>query len=303
MRRRPRAGHLAGCVLVGFGLAGCSGVENLSVPNPPATTVYHVTPSAATLPGNLSSVNEPTVPGGTTTTLPAIRPGQATLTGSVFGPTGPVGGATVEADRIVGNAFASVTTTTAADGSWTIADILGGRYRIRAWQAPALALTTPQVLFLGASQSATITLQLNSFKNPQVTMAISPKAPQMGQMANLVIEVTQPKVGSDGVVGNTPIRSTSVTLTNGSGWLVYNGNPLKTNAGGEVLFEVSCQTVGADPLSATLSSGTTVLPMPACQPTTTSTSTSTSSTVPCIPPTTQYPNEPTTTTTLVFGSC
>ncbi|HEY3811538.1 MAG TPA: hypothetical protein VGL49_08890, partial [Acidimicrobiales bacterium] len=87
-------------------LAGCGGVQTLSYPTPPATTAPAVT-SGATLPTNLPSVVEAGVPGATTTVAPTIGPGGATLNGTVLGPAGPVAGATVEADRIVGDQVAS----------------------------------------------------------------------------------------------------------------------------------------------------------------------------------------------------
>ena len=139
--------------LLAGGLAGC-GVQTLSYPTPPATA-HAVVTAGPTLPDEPSrAVAEGAVPGATTSTVPRIGPGAATLNGTVIGPEGPVGGATVEADRLVGDQVAATQTTTAADGSWSISSILGGRYRIRAWQQPSLAVTTPQILFLGEPRDA-----------------------------------------------------------------------------------------------------------------------------------------------------
>src|SRR5262249_44446725 len=122
--RSVRACHmstrLGAAVLVaalGLGGAGCSNVGNLSFRTPP-TTVHVDLGAGATLPTNLSAVNQPGVEGVTTTTAPPVGPGQATINGTVFGPSGPVPGATVEVDRFVGDQFSSAHTTTAADGTW-----------------------------------------------------------------------------------------------------------------------------------------------------------------------------------------
>ena len=47
---------------------------------------------------------------------------------------------------------ASVDATSQPDGRWTIPGILGGRYRLRAWRAPDMALTVPQILLARADE-------------------------------------------------------------------------------------------------------------------------------------------------------
>lgn len=283
--------------------AGCGGsVESLSFPNSPTTATTAASPP--TLPGNLSSVGEAPVAGVTTTTASPIAPGHATLNGTVFGPNGPVAGATVWADRFVGDQVSSAHTTSRADGSWTIANVRGGRFRVRAWQPPTLDLTSPQIVFLGSSQTLTMSLQLASFKGPSVATSVSPAAPTVGQPANLVVQVTNPVVGADGVVGYPPAVKAQVTLVNGPNWIADNGNPRTTDINGDALFQVTCTSAGSNPLSAAVGSGPAVpLQMPTCAGAPSSTTTNPFG--PC--PTTTVPGGPpaeaTTTTTLAFGSC
>jgi Carboxypeptidase regulatory-like domain len=279
-------------------LAGC-GVETLAVPNPPAVTAPPVTPEP-TLPPNLSSVDEGSVAGAVATpsSLP-IRPGGAALNGTVLGPSGPVAGATVEADRLVGDQVATTTTTTAADGSWTIGAILGGRYRVRAWQQPGLAVTTPQIFFLGGTELHSLTIQLTAFGGPNVAAGIAPGTPIVDQPANLALQVTEPTVGADGVVRNLPEVGVSVTLTDGPLWQVNNANPLTTGPDGTVLFEVQCQAAGVLPMSVAVGNGAPIpLQLPACAsppPTTTTTTTTT------VPSSTTSTTCPSTTTSLPAG--
>ena len=271
MRFRPARGAdglpLAALAVAALALAGCSaGVSTLSVPDPPPTTVA-APPPADTLPPGLASVAEAGVAGVTTTTAPAIGPGGATIAGTVLGPSGPVPGATVQIDRFVGDTFVSARTTAAADGSWSFARILGGRYRIRAWQAPSFAMATPQVLYLAAGQPQSLTLHVDAFKGPQVSVAINPAQPVDGQPASLVVQVTNPTVGPDGVLTNPPVVGAPVTLVDGPGWQVSNGNPLPTDAGGQALFEVQCNSPGPDPLSAQVANAAPLaLQMPDCAP-------------------------------------
>jgi hypothetical protein len=297
---------LAAGLLLAAGASGC-GVQTLSYPTPPATAPVVVT-TAPTLPSKLPAVSEAAVPGSPASTPLRIGPGRATLNGTVLGPSGPVGGATVEADRLVGDQTAIAKATTAADGSWSIGTILGGRYRVRAWQQPSLTLTSPQILFLGATQTYTQTLRLSAFTGPIVAAAVAPAGPVVGQTDNLVVQVSNPTVGPDGVERDLPDAGVSVTLTDGPQWLVQNGNPLPTGSNGQVLFQVSCQAPGSNPLSAAVGTGTTVslqLPDCAAPPTTTSVppttvaSTTTSSTC---PPATTTPGAASTTTT-PLGLC
>jgi hypothetical protein len=279
--------------------AGCSSVEKLSFPNPPTTPAQ--SQASPTLPDNLSSVTQPPVAGVTTTTVPMVGPGAATLNGSVFGPSGPVGGASVEADRVVGDQVASARTITAADGSWRIPHILGGVYRVRAWHAPNLDLTTPQVLFLGDTQNLTVSIELAAFPGPNLGTSIAPAAPQVGQAANLLVQVTTPTIGADGVLRYQPVPGGQVQLTPGPGWVVSGANPAPTNAAGDVLFQVQCQTAGSSPMIATVGAkGTPVsLQVPPCAPAPPPT---TSTTAPC-PSTTVAPPANATNPTPGVGGC
>ena len=229
--------------------AGCAAsVEGLSYGKPPAVRADVGKPGPA-LPGNLNTQGQHGIPGATTTTVPAIGPGAASIVGTVLGPNGPVGGATVEADRLVGNQMATMTVTTAADGSFLIGSILGGRYRVRAWQSPTLALTQPVIFFLGGTESHQLQMQLNAFTGPDVTTSVNPGTVVVGQMANLVVQVTNPSVDQHGIVRDQPDAGAQVSLTNGPAWTVYNGNPQTAGSNGQVLFQMSCSSPGTNPLS------------------------------------------------------
>jgi hypothetical protein len=256
-------------------------VQTLSFPNPPPTTA-DTRSTVPTLPNNLSSVNEPGVAGTPTTVVVEAGPGAAALNGTVLGPNGPVPGATVEADRLVGDAVATVKTTTAADGSWIIAHVMGGRYRVRAWQSPSLTVTSPQIVFLASGQTTSLTLQLTSYTGPSVAPAMTPSSPQIGELTNLVVQVTSPTVGSDGVLRNPGDAGVSVTLSVGRGWKIYNGNPQSTDGNGQVLFEISCTAAGNDPIGAAVDSNPPAgLLDPFCAPPPTTTTSTTTTTVPC----------------------
>lgn len=249
-RRRRVLLAITGALVLLVGTAGCvGGVDSLSFGKPPPVKSVRGNQGPA-LPANLNAVAQAGVPGATTTTVPPIGPGPASIVGTVFGPNGPVGGATVEADRVVGNSVTSTKVTTAADGSFLIGSILGGRYRVRAWQAPTMALTQPEIFFLGATESHQVALHLDAFTGPDVSTSVNPRVVLVGQMANLVVQVSNPTVDANGVVRDQPQAGVPVTLTDGNGWTVYNGNPLPTDTNGQVLFQISCSSPGSNPLSA-----------------------------------------------------
>lgn len=278
---------------------GCGGVDGLSFSKPPPVTAGTGN-SGPAFPGNLDAIGQTHVAGATTTTLPAIGPGNASILGTVFGPNGPIGGATVEADRLVGNQVATTTVTSAADGSFVVGSILGGRYRVRAWQSPTLALTDPQIFFLGDTETHQVQLHLDAFAGPDVSTSVNPSVVEVGQPANLVVQVTNPMVDQNGVVRDQPAAGVQVTLANGPAWTVSNGNPQSTGANGQVLFQLSCSSAGTNPLSVEIGSG-------APQPVTVPSCVEPAPTTQCSPPSsgssgTTNPTE-TTSTTQPNGTC
>jgi hypothetical protein len=267
--------------------AGCGGgVQSLSIPSPPSSVTTNASVQPTT-PPDLAAVRERAVPGATTTTAPRMGPGPATIDGTVLGPAGPVAGAVVQAQRVVGNQTAATQASSRPDGSFSIANLLGGIYRVRAWQSPTLAMTDPQVIFV--SGPVTLTLQVTSFAGTTVTTAMNPNPVLIGYPANLVVQVYQPTVGPDGIVRPVPAAGQSVALDAGATWAVDTANPQTTGADGTALFQLTCQTPGQSAIVATVGSApsavsqtaTCITPPPS---TTTSTTTPGATTVTSAPP-------------------
>ena len=288
---RRRTGRvLVVTAVLAAALAGCSGVANLNIPTPPPTAPGALA-STTTVTNNLTGVNLTPVPPGVPTTV-VLVPGQASLSGNVIGPTGPVPGATVLLERLVGDAVGSKTVPTQPDGTWKMTGILGGRYRIRAWHAPDLSMTTPQVVLLGAKDNQNIALTLTSFSGQTVTAAVSPSPPQVGQVATLVVTATQQAVGPDGVVRGAPLPGHSL-LVFAAGTVVLAGtNPGTTDAAGRLVLSLGCSQIGPVGLTATLDNvNSFTLTVPDCilfvPPTTTAPSSTVATTVK--PPTSSVP--------------
>jgi len=206
------------------------------------------------------------VPGRTTTTM-RIEPGEATITGMVTGPQGPVGGAVVHAERLVGEAVATKDVVSNADGTYAVANVLGGRYRVRAYQpSPAnLAQTTPALLFVGARESKLLNLQIDLFSGLSLSFALAPSQLVVGQSANLVVQVTNQSVDAKGVVSGLGIPAAKVQMVPGDGLVVDTVNPGLTDGAGRAAFGVHCATVGSPAMSAVVNDQVTFpLAMPPC---------------------------------------
>lgn len=179
--------------------------------------------------------------------------------------------------------------------------ILGGRYRVRAWRSPDLALTTPQILFLEGGQNKQLTLQLSRYAGISVGAVSSPDPPILDAAVNVTAVVTGLSVDPDGVVKSVPAAGLPVVLSAGAGFS-FNGGPTTTNAQGRATFQLTCVALGQGFLEITVNAAETFsLPVKPCVaplPTTTTSPTvfdptgGSSSTVATGPPSTSRGGRP-----------
>jgi hypothetical protein len=245
-----------------------------------ACTAGHVAPGPPpTVPGletttstiDFSSITLAAVAGSTTITV-GIGPGQATLNGSVTGPGGPVPGATVHVERIVDGSVASTDVTTQPDGTWTLPNVLGGLYRVRAWRAPDLAEVDAQLAFLGMTDTHTFNLQVGSYGGLEVNAAIAPSPPIIGRPANLVVRLSVSTVDPTGIVRAAPQSGDSVELFGQGHWAVDGPATQVTGPSGTVGWQAVCQDLGPQPLAVTINNGDVFpLNLPPCSPVPTTT--------------------------------
>ncbi|HUS61236.1 MAG TPA: carboxypeptidase-like regulatory domain-containing protein, partial [Acidimicrobiales bacterium] len=204
------------------------------------------------------------VPGRTTTTI-VIGPGAATLGGSVVGPDGALDGATVRIERLVGDAVARVDTTTLPDGTWSAPGVLGGRYRVRAWRAPDLALTKPEVFFLEAKETKALTLKVVRYTGLGISFDVAPNPPVVGEAVSLELVVADRAVDGEGVVRSTPVERASVELFGSGQWRFPSSNPTITDSSGRASWELVCRSEGKQALSVMVADNATfVVDVPAC---------------------------------------
>lgn len=260
-------------------LAACSSKDPFGSLPEPRTVVTD--PTTTTTEADLTRVPLASVAGGTTTTV-ALGPGPMTIVGKVEGPGGVVPGAIVELQRVVGSSIASVRVPTAEDGTWNLANVLGGRYRIRAWRVPDLVTLQSKLVFIESGTRREVALKLDSLGGVRVDSAIAPDPPLIRQAANLKVRVAERKVDGEGVVHDTPQAGVVVALSGSGDWVIDSPNPSTTGGDGSTIFRLTCQSDGPQPLFVNLDSGEShPLVLPSCvdpRKTTTTTSSSSSTT-------------------------
>ena len=157
------------------------------------------------------------VPGETTTTGPATT-GTASILGSVVGPAGPVPGATVRVERVVAGDDVRTDVLTGPDGRFELRGVPGGRYRVRAFLAPALAMLTPEVRFLRDGEEHTFDLAVDDQRRVVARASVAPDPPYVDEEVNLAVVVATRSVDVDGVVRNQPVPGLRVELAGLGAW-------------------------------------------------------------------------------------
>ncbi len=257
---------------VGGIFPGCGAPEGRTLPPPSSTT--STDPTTTTTTPDFSRVALDPVPGETTTTG-LVATGATTLRGVVEGPDGPVAGATVRAERLVGTAVQRHEATTGADGTFSLAGVPGGRYRVRAFLPGSLAMDDAEVFYVADGDTHDLRLRLRSFTGLVVTASTNPRTPFVGDGVNLAVLVAARTVDDDGIARAVPQAGVSVRIST-TGWTtVGDGRTLQlTGSDGVAVFEFRCDRVTAVTATAVVGADEAIFALdpPACaaRPTTTS---------------------------------
>lgn len=212
-----RVQPLGACLLVAASLAmACTGGDDAG---PSPTT--RATTSTSTV--DRSGVALPGVEGETTTTIDET--GTARLVGTVRGPEGPLSSAVVQIDRLVAGREIRRDVRTGPDGRWELRDVPGGRYRVRAYQAPSFAQTTAEVRFLNDGEEHAFDLVVEDQRGVVVRADVAPDQPTVGNPVNLVVLVVRRVVAEDGVVRSTPVSGVFVELQGLGRWELRDDEP------------------------------------------------------------------------------
>ena len=200
--------------------------------------------------------------------------GGATLEGQVTGPDGPVAGAQVLLERFVGEQSGSLEVVSRSDGTWRARDIHGGRYRVRAWQAPRLGMTESHVVFINADAVTPLDLDLVPHEGADVQAVLSASSVWVGGSVSVTALATRDEVDANGILRTIPDEGALATLTVPDGWTLEGPPQRAAAADGRISWRLTCREPGSSALglsapgvSRTLSLGCTVSPPPVPIPT------------------------------------
>jgi hypothetical protein len=208
----------------------------------------------------------------------AMEGGRSHLAGVVIGPGGPVGGAILRIERFVGDASGSRDIVAGPDGSFRLNGLPGGRYRLRAWQQPALATTRPLLSFLAADGGQEgLEVRVERRNATTVHGAIGVRAWRPGNRAGVSVLVSQEHVDGNGIVRARGVPDVVVNLQVPSGLSLLTGSSAATGADGYAHFGVVCTATGQHTITAESTAITRAITAPPCEvpppPTTTTTTT------------------------------
>lgn len=243
--------------------AGCSDDDSEVSPSPSVTSVTTIV--------DYSGVALRPVPGDTTTTI--VGQGTTSILGTVSAPGGVVAGATVRIERLVGDDPVRTDLLSGPDGRFELRGAPGGRYRVRAFLAPSLALVKPDVRFLRDGEEYTFDLAMTEQRKILAVADIAPAVAVVDGAVNLVAAVLRRSVHPDGIVRSEPVSSVLVQLDGLGRWSPRGdsfgaGRPLiprsvtsttvavrgrsvsaLTDSDGRVRFELRCNAAGPPELA------------------------------------------------------
>ncbi len=239
-----RVGSVALAVaLLGALAAGCSSPEEETAP---PETVPHQAPLR--LPTPLPDTRAVSLRPVTGTRLPfpvEVHGGDLVMGGSVTGPEGPVEGATVRLERFVGEQSGTLDVRTNADGRWVAIDVYGGRYRIRAWKTPALAMAASDVRFIAADAEVDLALAVDRYDGSDVTADVDDIDPEIDAMATVTALATRQQVDPDGIITTAPASGRDARVTPFGAWRLLGSPHGIIDDAGRVSWRFVCEAPGS----------------------------------------------------------
>ena len=264
-----RTSSLAAAVSVLAAMTGaCTGEVTVTYPVVPSTLPLRST-TTSTVGIDRTAVPLPSFGiGGTTTTI-GFRPSSASLEGIVSGPDGPVAGARVRIERLVGSQTASTIVDADESGHYELKAVELGRVRVRAWHTPDLAMVVDDVFF--TESNAKHDLALQAYGRTDVGWAMTPSTPILGQNVNIAVQVSSRVVDEQGMISAKPLSGVGVSVYPQGGLVPIAVGEQLTKADGRAIFTLRCDATGTSSLDVRLATGgqAFISPPPCVSPTVT----------------------------------
>jgi hypothetical protein len=196
----------------------------------------------------------------------AFSAGSATLRGVVTGPDGPVPSAVVRLERHTTVGMTSDDVEADEGGQWSAPELLGGRYRVRAWLTGEYGTAGSEVLFLNEGQSLTLDLAVDPVEDRARLSLVDSGDIHVGFTGTVAVTVTRQSVDADGYVVMSGVPGAAVTLEPSAGVTV---SPATASADpdGVARFVIRCEQAGAKFAVARHEAEATWYALPDCLPT------------------------------------
>ncbi len=243
--------HVVAVSMGALSVAACTGVAE-PLPDIPSTLALRAS-APTTRRQNVAQLSIPPLEGSTTTTRISFARGSVTVSGFVSGPDGPVDGATVLLERVVGEQTVQMKVQANADGRYKVSNIKGGVLRVSAFKVPDLASTKAKVVF--ASEATEINLEVDNSTGTDVQWALGPAVPLVGRPSTLVIRISVKRVDPDGVVRFAPLEGVGVRVVAQQALQPNGVNEKVTDGKGLVSFSMLCSVAGYAGINVLLATG------------------------------------------------
>ncbi len=179
-----------------------------------------------------------------------VEGGTAKMHGTIFGPDGPVEGATVRLERFAGIDFGILDVVTDKDGTYHADDIKGGRYRVRAWLKPDLATVEPIAIFLAADKvDQVVDIDLERHNGLALQGALDAAEPHVGEQVSFKALLTQETTDDNGIVQGVGVPGVEIDMAPADGIRALSPLTGMTGDDGFVIFTVACLTTGDHTIS------------------------------------------------------
>lgn len=181
-----------------------------------------------------------------------IDDGATTLRGRITDASGgPVGGATVRLERITTLAEQRLQTSTNDEGYWQVKGMSGGRYRIRAWRQPDLAVAEPGAVFVENGGTASVDLSLEQPSRFDLGLADAPALPRLGEEATFTVRATSGSVDDNGEVAHVPLSGVVIGFPSSDRWVNTSGDEGTTDDDGRARWTAECTELGSESVTVT----------------------------------------------------
>ena len=164
---------------------------------------------------------------------------------------GPVAGATVRLERVTILTEQRMQTSTNDDGYWQVRSLSGGRYRIRAWRQPDLAVAEPGAVFVENGGTANVDLSLEQPARFDLRLADAPALPRFGEGSDFTVRVTSGSVDENGQVAPLPLEGVTIGFPSTERWVNTGSDEGSTDADGRATWTAECAALGAESVTVT----------------------------------------------------